>query len=95
MLGAYSWLKIFYLIKQKKKRKKNWDLHHGRGPKSFEMVKTKRVVGGLYSGRGPLKTVIIPFILKTKLGLILQAEAQKCLFTKMVGAYTLRDAQVF
>ena len=48
---------------------------------------------GFYSGRGPLKTVIIPFILKTKLRLILQAEAQKCLFTKMVGAYTLRDAQ--
>ena len=40
---------------------------------------------GLYSGRGPLETVIIPFILKTKLGLILQAEAQKCLFTKGLG----------
>ena len=48
---------------------------------------------GLYSGRGPLETVIIPFILKTKLTLILQAEAQKMFIYKRVGAYTLRDAQ--
>ena len=31
---------------------------------------------------------------KTVLGLILQAEAQKCLFTKGFGAYTLRDAHI-
>ena len=48
---------------------------------------------GLYSGRGPLKQWLNRLFWKPKLGLILQAEAQKCLFTKMVGAYTLRDAQ--
>ena len=56
------------------------------------MIKERKKVG-LILREWPTETVIKPFVLKTRLGLILQAEAQKCLFTKMVGAYTLRDAQ--